>query len=159
METQPSTLYADKNNIVLFICVSCGFEKKIDVTKFLSNKITIKCKCGKRYTQNIEVRQFIRKNIGVFGTVIIKKENTKHDIIIKDISQPGLGFEFAFGAQRLLKKLTPGNKLFIEFELDNAKQTIIKKNCVVASIRNSIVGVLFVDDNFAKEIGFYLMNN
>lgn len=151
--------YVDENNQTVFVCPSCGFEKRFDASPFKNRrkKLSIKCKCGQAMEMEIEFRKHMRKQVELFGTCTLHKDKKKYDIIVKDISIQGIGFEFMFSDQKYVKDLANGDLLTVEFKLDESKsETIIKKSsvCAVAELR---IGAEFQDENYSKKLGFFLM--
>jgi hypothetical protein len=52
-----------------------------------------------------------------------------------------------------------GEKLLVEFQLDDRTKSQLKKEVVVRTITPQFVGTEFVSDNFYENaLGFYLLN-
>ncbi|MBF0199931.1 MAG: PilZ domain-containing protein [Desulfamplus sp.] len=159
--SQALRAYVDENDKSVFVCPSCGFEKRFDASIFKEKKknITVKCKCGLKSELTIEFRKHIRKSVEIIGQGTLGKIDKKFDVIVKDISLNGLALEFMIGDRKHVKELSSGDSIKVSFELDNDKGWFISKDCIVRSVRNLRVGVEFRDDNFSKKIGFYVMDS
>ncbi|MBF0301512.1 MAG: PilZ domain-containing protein [Desulfamplus sp.] len=105
----------------------------------------------------IEFRQHFRKKVGLPGVCLMEKNNTRCDIIIKDISLGGVGVEFIFVHKKYMAEIEVGDVIFVEFKLDNLKETIINKRCTVKIKMDNMIGAEFNDENYSKVLGFYLM--
>lgn len=149
----------EKNSTSLFVCPHCGFQKSFSVLPFKNKKknLTIKCQCGESTEIQIEFRQYFRKQVGFPGVCVIDKKKIRCDIIIRDISLGGVGIEFVFVNKRHLTDIELGDIIFIEFKLDNIKEILIIKRCIIRLKLNSIVGAEFRDQKHAREIGFFMM--
>ncbi len=151
--------YVDENNKTVFVCPACGFEKQFDASLFKNKKknLNIKCKCGQPTSIDIEFRKHVRKEVELFGTCIIIKNGVNCDVIIRDLSLQGIGIEFLFGHRKYIKDFKYGDLIHVEFELDNNKGGFISKDCFFRLAKELRIGAEFRDDNFSKQIGFYLM--
>ncbi len=150
--------YIDEHNQALFVCPSCGFQKKFSAIQFKDKKkISVKCRCGQSTEMQIEFRQYFRKKVGLPGVCFIPKNKTRCDIIIKDISLGGVGIEFVFVHKKYLAEIESGDVIFVEFKLDTTKENPITKRCIVKIKMDNMIGAEFADENYAKAIGFYLM--
>ncbi|MBF0233496.1 MAG: PilZ domain-containing protein [Desulfamplus sp.] len=151
--------YIDDRNNTLFICPHCGFQKNFNALPFKNKKnLAIKCKCGQSTEMKIEFRQYFRKRVGLPGTCILDKHQTRCDIIIKDISLGGVGIEFVFVHKKHINQIEVGDTIFIEFKLDDTKNNNITKKCVVRIKIDNTIGAEFIDEQHNKTIGFYMMN-
>ncbi|MBF0211260.1 MAG: PilZ domain-containing protein [Desulfamplus sp.] len=152
--------YVDEKNQTVFICPHCGFEKRFDASPFKDKKknITIKCKCGNSTLMEIEFRRQFRKKVELFGSCTIKKTQKRCDIIVKDLSFSGVGFELLHVYKRSMADIDVGDPIEVEFRLDDKKQELITKMCVVRLKLPNHIGAEFEDENFAKQLGFYLLS-
>lgn len=150
--------YIDNNNNTLFLCPNCGFQKIFNALPFKDKKkITIKCQCGISTKMDIEFREHFRKKVEIPGVCIVEKSKKRCDIIIDDISVGGVRIKFVFINKKYIAEIEVGDTIFIEFQLDTAKEKVITKKCIVKIKLNTMIGAAFSDDNYSREIGFYMM--
>ena len=147
-------VYVDDNDEAIIICPKCGFEKKVDVTKFKDSpkNVTAKCKCGETHRFTIEFRKTYRKDVRLPGEYIAKKKGDIGEIIIRELSLAGIRFES-------LKphKISLNNILEVKFKLDNPLKSEIRKLVKVIWIKDRFVGANFTETKFyEKDLGFYL---
>ncbi|MGD9732700.1 MAG: PilZ domain-containing protein [Desulfamplus sp.] len=150
--------YVDEHNMTVFICPDCGFEKRFDASAFKNKKknLTIKCRCGNKTEMEIEFRKHFRKKVELFGNCLLKKNNKKCEIIIRDLSMQGVRFEFLHVCNKSMADIEIDDIIEIEFRLDTKQNDLILKRCMVRSKIDNFIGAQFQDDNFAKRLGFYL---
>lgn len=151
--------YVDEQTQTVFLCPHCGFERRFDASPFKNKKktLTVKCKCGNSTEMEIEFRKQFRKKVELFGSCIIKKTQKKCEIIVKDLSFKGIGFEFLHIYKKYMADIEIGDLIEVDFKLDNKKEDQISKRCVVRLKLPSHIGAEFDDENFSKQLGFYLM--
>lgn len=151
--------YIDDKDNTLFVCPSCGFQKRFNVSPFKDRKktLTIKCQCGESNEMQLEFRQYFRKQVDIPGVCIIEKKKRKCDIIIRDISIGGIGIEFIFVNKKHLADIEQGDNISVEFQLDILQEKTINKKCIVRTKSDTTVGAEFIDYNYTKAIGFYMM--
>ncbi|MEW6188142.1 MAG: PilZ domain-containing protein [Thermodesulfobacteriota bacterium] len=149
-------VFADDKGMVVFHCSRCGKSQKEQAEPFRQVKgpIRIECDCGNAYEVKIEFRASFRKGTdleGLFSSVSLP--GTWMKMRVKDLSFDGCGFE-TLGAN----PLRPGDTIRIEFALDNAKKSKIKKAALVRSVKGQTVGCQFDESPgaFDPDLGFYL---
>jgi len=167
------SIYVNSENKATIDCPGCGRSKTIDASKFMKRdgpvKIKYKFKCDycarktpdSDLTDNtrivvLERRKFYRKKVQLAG-IFVDHRGKKEDIVIIDLSRTGLRFKLKSPWTFQLE-----DKISVEFHLDNAKKTLIKKNSLVKKIDDLLISVKFSSISSYreadKEIGFYLMN-
>jgi hypothetical protein len=158
----PKKAFINKHNQATFVCPSCGDAKVIDVTQFLAIKKPVrfkrKCGCGQVTPFLLERRQFYRKPVDIDGVGRLLKNNAEIPIRIRDLSRSGLKID-------LLEKggLEIGDKMFVEFRLDNKQRTLIQREVVVRKMFGLSLGTEFtsrdpnnpIDKAYDLAIGFY----
>lgn len=151
--------YVDEQNQTVFLCPNCGFQKKFDASPFKDKKKTlnVKCKCGISTEMEIEFRKQFRKKIELFGTCLIKKTQKRCEMIVRDISFSGIGLELLHIYKKHIADIEVGDIIEVDFKLDNKKEDQIRKRCIVRSKRENHIGAQFDDENFSKQLGFYLI--
>ena len=135
------------------VCPNCEITKNITVADYRGNKhsIKIRCRCQQTFTIDLEFRQFHRKPTDLVGFYEISSGDGGR-AVIKDLSKNGLGFMVS-GAHNV----RVGQKILVNFALDDQKGTTLKKMTVVRSVDDNRIGCEFRKDQaFEKDLGFYL---
>jgi len=156
-------VFISRDNTATFICPECGKTKTANVEKYKQIdkvvKVKIKCPCGYAYTVVLEKRRHYRKETnfsGVYTHIASGKEAGRGRITIVDISQSGLKLKLC-----VAPKMEAGDKLIVEFHLDDKAKTLIKKEGIVRSLFGMKIGLEFcavdLSNPYDKAIGFYLM--
>lgn len=143
-------VYVD-NNQTVFICPSCHKEQYINVKNFDKKILNIKCECTVITTINLEYRKYFRKTISILGKLYTK--NFKANILIVDLSIQGLKFKF-ITQSKFYNILELHEIINISFTL-NGKS--ITKRCKIKNKYEEFIGIQFMDENFSRNIGFFLM--
>ncbi len=158
----PKKAFINKNNQATFVCPSCGDTKVVDVTKFLAIKKPVrfkrKCRCGQITPFLLERRQFYRKPVDIQGTCRVLKNDAEIPVRIRDLSRSGLKIDLTADYP-----VEIGDKLFVEFRLDNKQRTLIQREVVVRKIEGLSLGTEFtsrdpknpIDKAYDLAIGFY----
>jgi len=172
-----TSFYVGKDDKATIVCPGCGKSKVIDASKYMGAdgpvKIKFKFKCGycaqkQKKTElsenkvnpihiiTLERRKFYRKKVNLPGT-FIDPQGKKAGMLIIDLSRTGLKFKLEFPWP-----VKHEDVVSVEFRLDNAAKTLIKKKAQVKKIQDLLVSVEFLSMNTFSEadktIGFYLMN-
>lgn len=135
------------------VCPNCGMTKQIPVAEYRGNKhsIKIRCRCQQTFTIDLEFRQSHRKATNLNGFYEITSGGGGR-AVIKDLSKNGLGFMVSG-----IHGVRVGQKVQINFALDDLKETPLKKTTVVRSVHQNRIGCEFRKDQaFEKDLGFYL---
>ena len=155
-------VFINKDNKAVLVCPQCGKEKIVDASQYKQIGSTVRlrrrCSCGYTYIAHLERRKFYRKNVNIPGKYRHEKDTVKYEIIIMDLSRSGLKFE-----TNEAHTIEIGDKLFMEFQLDNKQHTLIKKDVFVRIIRGNEIGTEFCSRNlknpydkaYDMAIGFY----
>jgi ketosteroid isomerase-like protein len=149
-------IYVDAKGSVLFACPNCSKIKKEEAQPYKDTQgpIKIECSCGYAYDVEIEFRRVIRKRARIDG-IYISAANPDNwgKMIVKNISIQGCGFE-------TLKTnlFQPDDEVKIEFQLDDAQNSLIRKKALVRSVYKKYVGCQFMESagDFDPDLGFYL---
>jgi len=149
-------VFVDAKGFVLFACPKCNKVKKeqADPYKGAGGPVKIVCQCGQVYDVGIEFRRMIRKMARIDGMYFhASNSGIWGKMVVKNISLHGCGFETIKA-----NPFQPDDEMRIEFHLDNAKQTLIKKKALVRSVDKKYVGCQFIEKggDFDPELGFYL---
>ncbi len=158
----PKKAFINKNNQATFVCPSCGDTKSVDVTQYLAIKKPVrfkrKCRCGQITPFLLERRQFYRKPVDIEGVGRVLKNNTEIALRIRDLSRSGLKIDLVAE-----DPLEIGDKLFVEFRLDNKQRTLIQREVVIRKMFGMSLGTEFtsrdpnnpIDKAYDLAIGFY----
>lgn len=149
-------VYVDADGLVLFVCPNCGEVQKEQAQVYKNTKggpINIQCKCGNTYEVEIEFRKLFRKEAKLDGIYSTESNSDNwQKIIVKNISIQGCGFETL--KPNLLK---PDEEIKIEFKLNNAKKSLIRRRAIVRSICKNYIGCEFIElPALDADLGFYL---
>ena len=142
-----------------FLCPQCNHAWIKDVSQFidLGKKVTLNCKCpcGHTFPIVLEKRKCFRKPVnlpGIYHAHGVEKE-IGGNMLVLDISQSGLKLKL-----NVPQELKIGDRLEVEFHLDDHRHSHIKKQAIIKSIKSANVSLEFiVDEPYAKALGFYMM--
>lgn len=176
----------NSDNKAVFVCPECKTEKTVDVSKYenIDKAVTVKvkCKCKHTYTVVMEKRERLRKETelyGVYTKLGPETDGQKGLLTIKDVSRSGLKSELSilrlkikqhdlsgiedkgdilnFEIQNPDVDLDVGDKLLVEFHLDDGQRSLIKKEAIIRWINMPHIGVEFSSSElFDKALGFFM---
>ncbi len=149
--------------MAMIICPKCKESKNENVSEHIDCNETVKleqkCSCGYVHSVILERRKRYRKTTnlpGVFNYIVAGKQAAKGSITVKDISRAGICFTLLENAKQ---SFAVGDKLIVEFHLDNALKSLIKKDVIIKYIRGSYVGTEFCSvDLYDKALGLYMFS-
>lgn len=152
-----------KDNKAIIICPKCEKSKTIDVSEELGSQYLVrlkhKCSCGYLYIVLLERRKRHRKLTNLQGTYtcfVSGDQATKGSMTIQDITRAGLSFKLDESANQ---KFNMGDKLLLEFHLDDKSKSLIKKEAVIRNIRGQHIGVEFSSvDLYDRALGLYMFS-
>lgn len=148
-----------------FICPNCKKSKTADVAKYAKIEkdasLKVKCPCGHSYSFSLERRSFYRKVsvelTGAYAYTNSEKHLIKGTLVILDISLGGIRFKVNNHPDFCV-----GEKVSLEFRLDDKNRTVIKKDGIIRYIsEENIIGSEFYSEDpsapYDKTLGFYLL--
>jgi hypothetical protein len=145
----------NEQNMSTFICPKCNKAKTANVSKFkdIEKAVRIKhnCSCGHSYSVILERRKHNRKQLNLVGAYTSLKDNNRGSMTVVSLSRIGLGFE-----PSIEHKFDMGEKILLEFRLDDKQQSLIKRESVVRSIKGKLVGVEFSRHDHHDQLGPYI---
>jgi len=148
-------VFVTSNQMATFSCPQCGESQLKDVSKFFAHesqvRLKYKCKCHNSFSIILERRRSTRKDVNLKGSLIEKQQ--KSPITIIDISKHGIKI-------KILKKhtLTMGEKLEIEFILDDPNRSIVSKAVRINKIIPPMtISCEFIDFNHYGNLGKYFL--
>jgi len=137
------------------ICGNCNTPKIFDVLHLLnrSHYLKVKCYCGNTFMVKLDFRQSYRRETQLPGSFIMLPPSMERGVgEVRDLSLTGLGFQTL-----IVHKLKVGQRGYVEFDLDNKKQTHIRKEFIIRKIDGNQLGLQFTESKaFEKELGFYM---
>jgi Zn ribbon nucleic-acid-binding protein len=160
-------IYTNGDSTVTVICPQCHKSKTIDVAEHKkSDKIAVvgcQCECGHAYEVMLERRKFYRKDTNLPGAYSYKKtdlpgtytresDDDRGLMTVTDISRSGLKIRV-----NVVRNFRPGDRLRVEFNLDDRGRSSIKKIVVVRNILGKSVGVEFETMEHFDKLGAYLL--
>lgn len=152
----PKKVFVGQNNIATFQCPKCNKSKTADVSRYMNIDVAVrfkpKCPCGYSYTVLLERRKHVRNNLNLPGRYSFSKGNERGSALIVDLSQSGLRIKLNFKID-----IQVGDKLTVEFNLDDAEESNIRKEMVVRSINDLHLGTEFVSKDHYDKLGSYLL--
>ncbi|MDA3896288.1 MAG: PilZ domain-containing protein [Desulfobacteraceae bacterium] len=157
------TIYINDDNTATFACPKCQRIGVKDLTEYLqrkkSNRLKARCSCGYSYEVFLEKRKKFRKQINLLGSYKYIPENSNTpdhtgSMSVKDISFSGIRIKL-----KMMPRFKIGDTLFVEFRLDDANRSQIKKKVVVKNMKGLSAGLEFSSpQNHDSVLGFYLFN-
>lgn len=154
MSTDPAKIFVSDDDLATITCPGCGHTRQVSVGGYRDKpkSIKVRCKCDKKFLIDLEFRQQHRKKTDLKGLYDIHSDQGGGRAVIKDISLSGIGFTVSG-----IHNVRVGQKIQIEFVLDDSKQTKLNKTAIVKSVNNNRIGCEFKKDHaFEKDLGFYL---
>jgi hypothetical protein len=147
-----------------FKCPECQDVRIVDLSRYkdVERALSVKISCSKckhPFTAFVDRRLQYRKEVdlpGHYRVVISGKELPRRAMTVNDISRTGLRFKVASNG-----KLNVGDRIHLDFQLDDARKTEVEKEGVIRKIEGDSIGVQFLESNpynqADKDIGFYML--
>jgi hypothetical protein len=155
---EPKKVYVRPDGTVVLTCPHCSIQREVQAESFrgYKHKLKIKCSCKEMFMVFIEFRNRVRKKTHLRGTYINHSQDDSNGfLIIQDVSVTGLSF-----TSLDLKKFKVGDKLKVEFTLDDEHRTQISKGIIVRDIRKQSAGCQYEDEEevaFGSPLGYFVM--
>jgi PilZ domain len=154
-------IYITSKQMATFSCPQCNRSKTVDVSKYASIdkmvKVNIKCPCGHAYKAILEKRRQYRKETNLPGTYvhfIDGQPRSQGLMTVKDLSTAGMKLRL-----NVKQNFAIGDQMRVEFHLDDAHRTLIKKTVIIRNQRDQFIGVeLAPFESVDKALGFYLFS-
>jgi hypothetical protein len=120
-------------------------------------KVNVKCPCGHAYKAILEKRKQYRKETNLPGTYIHFIDGQPQNrglLTIEDISTTGVKIKL-----NVKQNFAIGDQMKVEFHLDDAQRTLIKKTVIIRNQRDEFIGAEFAPfETVDKALGFYLFS-
>jgi len=148
--------YVNAKYMTTIVCPTCNERKRISVADYRNkqHRIKVRCQCNEIFSIQLDFRSHYRKKINLAGKFIKldSLSGREYYVIITNLSSTGLAFLIS-GTHNLKK----GDKLSIEFQLNDKKKSEIVKKVEVFNVKNNLIGCHFIDnESVDKALGFYL---
>ncbi|WP_300460244.1 hypothetical protein [Desulfobacula sp.] len=149
----------DSLDTARFACPKCHQGKIIQISEYNIKKkkvnVKVKCRCGNTYGVILEKKSVSTQNTLLLGTFTSKgPKNCSGKVIIKRLNSKGLIIK-----TNIQQNILPGFKLFVEFVLDDAKQSIVKKDVIVTAKKGKYLSAEFTSNEHYDNLGPYLFFN
>lgn len=155
MNVLTTKAFVPDNGLAVITCPHCKKTRQTPVAHYCGKKHQIKarCSCGESFLLQLEFRKNYRKPAKLTGTYrIVSKGAGGGSVTIQDISRNGVGFTVDTP-----HNIVAGQKIMLEFSLDNKKKTHLAKEAIIRSVKDDQIGCEFIDSKaFEKDLGFYL---
>ncbi|WP_373499246.1 PilZ domain-containing protein [Desulfococcus sp.] len=152
--------FIDSEGKAIIKCPECHEVRLVDVKNYTKLdrhvRFKVKCSCTHAFKVLLERREYYRRAVDFDGTCLLQGGTVQAEVKICDLSRKGMKVQ-------LLKEspIAVGDKVMVEFRLDDEKKTLIRKDAVVRSIMGQFLGMEFfsIDPHnvYDKALGFYLM--
>ncbi|MCF6246160.1 MAG: hypothetical protein L3J69_02240 [Desulfobacula sp.] len=152
-------IYIDSLDTAQFACPTCNKEKIMQLSEYnlkcATTRVRCKCRCGHTYMIILEKKVEPIQNTQLLGTFISKGQiKCSGKIIIKKLNSKGIMLR-----TNIEQNILPGLKLLLEFVLDDAKQSIVKKEVVVKAKKGKYLSAEFITKEHYDNLGPYLFFN
>jgi transcription elongation factor Elf1 len=154
-------IYITSKQMATFSCPQCNRSKTVDVSKYAALdkvvKVNIKCPCGHSYKAILEKRRHYRKETNLPGTYVHFIDGQPRNrglMTVRDLSTAGMKLRL-----NVKQSFAIGDQLRVEFHLDDAHRTLIRKTVIIRNQRDQFIGVeLAPFETVDKALGFYLFS-
>ncbi len=145
-------------------CPKCQKTLIKDVSKYTEAdnmiKLKARCPCGNSFTVFLERRKQYRKTAQLRGTYLYTpshgpSRSGQHwgSMLVTDISRTGIRMRV-----NVQPRFKVGDKITVEFNLDDANNSLIKRDVIVQHIKGMEVGATYaMAQSYDNIIGFYLL--
>ncbi|MFO7963262.1 MAG: PilZ domain-containing protein [Desulfobacterales bacterium] len=153
--------FINRDNTATIACSVCNRQQVIDLSKYpdINRTVSVKitCKCGNSWNAILEKRRFYRKAVDLPGRYTAwssaGRPVAEGTMTVVDISRRGLKMSV-----HSKEKFNIGDWLTVEFHLDNAPRTLIRRMVTVKSVSGKHLGLAFPEHKHEDpDIGFYML--
>lgn len=156
-------IFPTAEDLAAIECPRCKKTKLTDVSRFkkVGRKVDIKarCPCGHVFTVTLERRRHFRKASnfpGIYKVTTAGKTPISGTMTVKDLSLLGIKMQL-----NVPPSIEIGDQMLVEFRLDDARRSLIRKEVIVRSIDESVIGAEFRPDRSPgqadRQLGFYFL--
>lgn len=156
METK---VVIDSLGMVTLKCPKCNTKKTLLVSQYKIHKsmtrIRCRCGCGEIFCVVLELNEKNARDMQLLGICTSKEQELwSGRMTVKRLNARGLTIML-----NIKQKTTPGHKLLLEFVLDDAKQSIVKKQAIVTATDGPYISADFLSREHFDNLGPYLFFN
>jgi hypothetical protein len=154
LSTDLGKTFVPDDGLAAITCPKCGITRRVPVGDYRGRRhaIKVRCRCKQTFSIELEFRQFHRKSTHLSGFYEIISAKSGGRATIKDLSRNGMGLLISG-----VHNVGVGQKILVNFALDDKNNTQLKKTAVVRSVNQNRIGCEFKKDQaFEKSLGFYL---
>lgn len=149
----------DSLDTARFSCPECSRIKTMQLSchklKKKTTPVKCRCKCGHHFMVTLEKSIESTHRTKLSGTFIARGETgCSGKIIIKKLNSKGIMLK-----TNIEQNIIPGLKLLLEFVLDDAKQSIVRKEVVVRAKNGKYLSAEFTAQEHYDNLGPYLFFN
>jgi len=149
----------DSLDTAQFACPECNRKQNMQLSEYnlkkQQTKVKCRCRCGYTYIVVLEKTIESIQDTQLSGTFTAKSQiKCSGKMIIKKLNSKGIMLK-----TNIEQGILPGLKLFLEFVLDDAKQSIVKKEVVVKAKKGKYLTAEFISDDHYDNLGPYLFFN
>lgn len=156
--------YITSRGMITFICPECRYARVVQVDAHeglaTATRVRVTCRrCAHKYRVTIERRGQFRRAVdfaGCYRPAVNAERDPTGLMRVLDISRTGLRIRL-----NQPKGFEPGDRLQIEFYLDDAKRSLIRKEVEIKTVEGRDLGVAFCrmhpSDPSDRALGFYLL--
>jgi len=156
-------VYISSGQMLTFTCPQCEYARVVSVQQYreLERAVRVKVtcrRCGHQYRVVIERRGHYRKAVdlpGTFTRLVGGRAAEKGYMRVVDLSRSGLKIKLNESPHFIV-----GDRLLLEFHLDDANRSLIRKEVEIKKIFGREAGVAFTSvhpsDPSDKALGFYM---
>ncbi len=153
---EPRKVYVTGKDRISIVCPYCGnlHEGALKQGRSGSKVLRLRCSCGRHFPIILENRRHYRKPARLKGTIRINEQGTASPVLIKDLSLGGVCF--ITDDSRLLNR---DRQLIIDFTLDDAHHSTVRKRAVTRRKEGNLVGCEFTSHQhyYDKALACYMM--
>ncbi len=153
------TVRIDSLDTAKFACPECKKTKVMQLSEYKVKKdrtrVKCNCRCGHSFKVVLEKKNNSVHETELFGTFVSTGDiRCSGKMIIKKLNSSGILLK-----TNLEQKVIPGLKLMVEFVLDDAKQSIVKKEVIIKAKQGKYLSANFLSDEHYDNLGPYLFFN
>lgn len=153
----PEIALINETEPTAFICPECGVVRNAGLTQFklLDQIIKLKCKCpcGNTYATTLERRKSFRKEVSFKGCYEYPPQEEQGTITVENVSMGGIKFKMGVKGS-----FCAGHRLWVEFCLDDGRQTLIRRQVDVRWMKEFTVGARFINTDRYDGLGLYVLS-
>ena len=141
-----------KDGEIEITCPNCNLSKIFSIKKYIKHsktvRVRIRCKCGFTKSALLERREAYRKKASFIGCYVNNDIDKKLEIKVINLSANGIRFKIN-GVSKY--KFKPGDKLTIEFKLNEMSTSSIQKKVIIRNFQNSSISAEFIEKTFSNK--------